>query len=131
MDVKRFDIAAAQATDLIKALAHPARLRIVCALAGRESSVTGLAEIAGAPISTISQHLALLRKYQIVKARRARQTVFYSLGDAKIGKFVATLAQTFCAAAPPTPRSKGKTHDLEPAVEKRFQANDRRGQCGH
>ncbi len=41
MDVKGLDIdlidsAADEACDLIKALAHPARLRIVCALSGRE-----------------------------------------------------------------------------------------------
>ncbi|HUO53654.1 MAG TPA: metalloregulator ArsR/SmtB family transcription factor [Rhodoblastus sp.] len=105
MDVKhfeltRFDSAADEACDLIKALAHPARLRIVCALSGQECSVTGLAEIAAVPISTISRHLALLRKDRIVKARRARQTVYYSLKDETIGKFVATLAETFCAINP-------------------------------
>jgi DNA-binding transcriptional ArsR family regulator len=100
MDVKQFDLAAAQASDLIKALAHPARLRIVCALSGRECSVTGLAEIAGVPVSAISRHLALLRKDRIVKARRARQTMYYSLGDARIGKFIVTLAETFCPAPP-------------------------------
>jgi ArsR family transcriptional regulator, virulence genes transcriptional regulator len=100
MDVKQFDLAAAQASDLIRALAHPARLRIVCARSGRECSVTGLAGIAGVPISAISRHLALLRKDRIVKTRRSRQTMFYSLGDPKIGKFVAVLAETFCPAPP-------------------------------
>jgi ArsR family transcriptional regulator, virulence genes transcriptional regulator len=100
MDVKRFDIAAAEASERIKALAHPARLRIVCALAGRERSVTSLAESVGVPISTVSRHLVLLRKDQIVKARRSRQTMFYSLSDETIGRFVAVLAETFCSAAP-------------------------------
>lgn len=98
MDVKQFDLAAAQASDFVRALAHPARLRIVCALSGRECSVTGLAESAGVPVSAISRHLALLRKDRIVKARRARQTMYYSLGDARIEKFVAILAETFCPA---------------------------------
>jgi ArsR family transcriptional regulator, virulence genes transcriptional regulator len=95
MDVKQFDLAAAQASDLIRALAHPARLRIVCALSGKECSVTGLSESAGAPIAAISRHLALLRKDRIVRARRARQTMYYSPGDPRIGKFVAALAETF------------------------------------
>lgn len=85
-------------SDLIKALAHPTRLRIVCALAERERSVTQLLNAAGAPISAVSRHLALLRKVRIVKARRARQSMFYSLGDAKIVAFVAVLTETFCAA---------------------------------
>lgn len=101
MDVKRFDIVAAEASDLIKALAHPARLRIVCALARKEYSVTCLAESAGASVSTVSRHLVLLRKVRIVKARRFQQTMFYSLSDENIGKFVAILAATFCAVAPP------------------------------
>lgn len=99
-EIERFDTAADEACGFIKALAHPARLRIVCALSGRECCVTGLAEIAHVPISTISRHLNLLRKDRIVKVRRARQTMFYSLRDEKAGKFVATLAETFCALAP-------------------------------
>lgn len=97
MDVKRFELAATQVSDLIRALAHPARLRIVCALVGSEMCVTGLAEIAGVSATAASRHLMLLRKDRIVKARRVRQTMYYSLGDARIGKFVATLAETFCA----------------------------------
>jgi len=108
MDVKRFDIAAAEASELIKALAHPARLRIVCALAGQECSVTGLSETVGVPISTVSRHLVLLRKDRIVKARRSQQTMFYSLSDENIGKFVVILAETFCSATPPK-RLKGQT----------------------
>jgi ArsR family transcriptional regulator, virulence genes transcriptional regulator len=108
MDVKRFDVAAAKASELIKALAHPARLRIVCALAGQESSVTGLSETVGVPISTVSRHLVLLRKDRIVKARRSRQTMFYSLSDENIGKLVAVLAETFCSA-PPAKKLKGQT----------------------
>lgn len=108
MDVKRFDIAAAEASELIKALAHPARLRIICALAGQELSVTSLAETVGVPISTVSRHLVLLRKDRIVQARRFHQTMFYSLSDDNVGKFVAILAETFCSAAPPK-RLKGQT----------------------
>jgi ArsR family transcriptional regulator, virulence genes transcriptional regulator len=111
MIVKQFELelfgsAADDACDLIKALAHPARLRIVCALSGHECCVTSLAEIAAVPITTISRHLALLRKDRIVKTRRARQTVFYSLNDENVGKFVDILAETFCAVAPPNAKRR-------------------------
>lgn len=99
MNVKRFDIAATH-SDLIKALAHPARLRIVCALARGACSVTGLAEIGGISACTVSRHLTLLRKGRVVKARRVRQTMVYSLRDARIGKFVAILAEAFCVSTP-------------------------------
>jgi DNA-binding transcriptional ArsR family regulator len=107
MDVKRFETGAEQASELVKSLAHPVRLRILCALAGKECSVTMLAETAGAGMSTISRHLALLRKDHIVKARRARQTIVYSLSDANIGKIIALLTETFCDAAT-SPKSQRK-----------------------
>ncbi len=99
MDVKRFELAAAQASGIVKALAHPARLRIVCALVGSEICVNGLADIAGVSASTVSRHLTLLRKDRVVKARRERQTMVYSLRDDRIGKFVTILAEIFCAPA--------------------------------
>lgn len=105
LDMQLFDLASAQASDLIKALAHPARLRIVCALSGREYSVTELSNSVGAPIPAVSRHLALLRKDRIVRARRARQTMLYSLGNARIGNFVAALAESFC---PADMKTKGK-----------------------
>jgi len=100
MDVKRFELAATLASGVVKALAHPARLRIVCALVGKEICVNGLAEIAGVSASTVSRHLTLLRKDGVVKARRERQTMVYSLRDARIGQFVTVLAETFCASTP-------------------------------
>jgi len=93
MDVKRFNKAAGEASDFIKSLAHPTRLRVLCALATRECSVTMLAAAAGASMSTMSRHLALLRKDHIVKTRRENQTIFYALADANVGKIIAIMAQ--------------------------------------
>ncbi|MGO9389637.1 ArsR/SmtB family transcription factor [Rhodoblastus sp.] len=106
MDVKRFNLAAEEASEFIKSLANPVRLRILCALTAQECSVTMLAEAAGAPMSTISRHLALLRKDRIVKTRRESQTIFYSLADAHVGKLIGFLAETFCPTAAPARRRK-------------------------
>jgi ArsR family transcriptional regulator, virulence genes transcriptional regulator len=99
MDVKRFELAAAQASGIVKALAHPVRLRIVCALVGSDVCVNGLADVTGVSASTVSRHLTLLRKDRVVKARRERQSLVYSLRDDKVGKFVTILAEIFCAPA--------------------------------
>ncbi len=113
MDVKRFNDAADEASEFVKSLAHPVRLRILCALATQECSVTVLSEMAGASMSTVSRHLALLRKDRIVKARRASQTIVYSLANANVGKLLGLLTETFCGApqatekpAPPRKRKK-------------------------
>ncbi len=109
MDVKRFDTAAGEASEFVKSLAHPVRLRILCALAARECSVTVLAEAADASMSTISRHLALLRKDRIVKARRARQTIVYCLSDANVGRLIGILTEAFCGApAPAKPHRRKK-----------------------
>jgi ArsR family transcriptional regulator, virulence genes transcriptional regulator len=107
MDVKRFNLAAGAASDFVKSLAQPVRLRIICALATQECSVTMLADSAGVSMSTISRHLALLRKDHIVKARRARQTILYSLSDANVAKLIGILSETFCCVEDePAPRRK-------------------------
>jgi DNA-binding transcriptional ArsR family regulator len=96
MDVKRSNQSAGEASDFVKSLAHPARLRVLCALAARECSVTMLASAAGASMSNVSRHLALLRKDHIIKARRKSQTIFYALADANVGKIIAIMAEAFC-----------------------------------
>lgn len=107
MDTARFNHAAGEASDFVKSLAQPVRLRIICALATRECSVTMLADSAGVSMSTISRHLALLRKDHIVKARRARQTILYSLSNANVAKLIGILSESFgCLEEEPEPRRK-------------------------
>ncbi|MGY4417628.1 DNA-binding transcriptional ArsR family regulator [Bradyrhizobium sp. JR6.1] len=54
--------AADQATELLKALSNRHRLLIICQLIDGERSVGELAEFLSLRDSTVSQHLALLRK---------------------------------------------------------------------
>lgn len=47
----------------------------------KELCVCDMAEIVGLSMSAISQHLAKLRAYGLVKARRDASTLYYSLTD--------------------------------------------------
>ena len=58
--------AADQASDLLKALSNRHRLLIICQLIDREHSVGELAGFLNLRDSTVSQHLALLRKDGLV-----------------------------------------------------------------
>ena len=69
------DAAAGQASELLKSLANRHRLLIVCQLIDGERSVGEMADFLGIRDSTVSQHLALLRKDGIVMARREGQTI--------------------------------------------------------
>ena len=64
---------AGKAHRLLAAMANEKRLMILCQLIEGERSVNDIAELLDARQSTISQHLALLRKDGFVQARRSRQ----------------------------------------------------------
>lgn len=68
-----------QATSLLKAMANDNRLRILCLLDGNELSVTELNQRLELSQSALSQHLAILRREDLVTTRRASQTIYYSL----------------------------------------------------
>jgi ArsR family transcriptional regulator len=66
--------------NLFKGLAHPVRVRVLEVLsASPEVSVTDLLEDTGLEASHLSQHLAVLRKHNLVIAERRASQVFYSL----------------------------------------------------
>jgi DNA-binding transcriptional ArsR family regulator len=90
--------AADAASALLKALANRHRLVIICQLIEKERSVGELAELLDIRDSTVSQHLALLRRDGLVSARRDGQTVWYSIGSAPARDLVAVLYRSYCAA---------------------------------
>ena len=66
--------------NIIKALAHPARLLIVDELSTvGERCVCELTEMIGSNISTVSRHLAILKSAGLVEDEKRGQMVFYRL----------------------------------------------------
>src|SRR3546814_5329706 len=70
-----------EAAALLKALAHPARLLVLCQLVEGEASVGELQPITGLSMSALSQHLAVLREMELVTTRREAQTIYYALAE--------------------------------------------------
>ena len=65
---------------VLKALAHPARLKLVDVLAEHEEvCVCELTEEIGMDMSTVSRHLTQLKNAGIVESDKRGQMVFYSL----------------------------------------------------
>jgi ArsR family transcriptional regulator len=64
---------------VIKALAHPARLEIVQALATGERCVSELQVLVGGDISTVSKHLTLMRRAGWIDCQKHGQQVRYRL----------------------------------------------------
>src|SRR6266567_7976216 len=89
--------AAGEATELLKSLANPNRLLILCQLIDGERSVGELAAFLGVRDSTVSQHLALLRKDGLVQARRDAQTIYYAIASDPAREVLKVLYQVYCA----------------------------------
>ena len=96
VDVDAMRKQAGKAHRLLSAMANEKRLLILCQLIDRERSVNDIAELLGARQSTISQHLALLRKDGFVKARREGQTQFYSLSGDDARSVIEALHALYC-----------------------------------
>src|SRR5579864_1948410 len=97
IDSEIMEAAADQASELLKALSNRHRLLIVCQLIDKERSVGDLAEFLGLRDSTVSQHLALLRKDGLVAARRDAQTIYYSIASDPARAILTALYQVYCA----------------------------------
>ncbi len=87
---------ASHAVELLKAMANEWRLMILCQLAEGEKTVSELQEILGLSQSALSQHLAVLRREKIVRARKHAQSVSYSLAGDEAPKVMNTLHEVFC-----------------------------------
>ena len=82
---------AAFLADVLKALAHPARLRIVAALCEGEQSVSGLAQRLGIRPAIVSQQLRILRMSGLVAAARKGGFAVYHLAEPRLKDLVACL----------------------------------------
>lgn len=68
-----------QVAEVFKALGNPNRLLIGDAVAKGERCVADLTELVGLDMSTVSNHLSVLRNVGILKDERRGTQVFYSL----------------------------------------------------
>jgi DNA-binding transcriptional ArsR family regulator len=70
--------------DFFKTLAHPARIRVLELLRDGERSVGELIPEVGLESSHLSQQLAVLRRANVVQARKDGTTVRYSVTDKRM-----------------------------------------------
>lgn len=96
-DPEAMRAAAAEAGAFLKSLGNPHRLMILCALIPGEQSVGQLAAFLGIRDSTVSQHLALLRRDRIIVGRRDGQVIWYRIESAPARRIMAVLYDSFCA----------------------------------
>ena len=106
MKPEELEVKAVTVTRFLKAMANPSRLLVLCQLADGEKSVGELERVVGLSQSALSQHLAILRREQVVKTRREGQNIFYLLASAEAAAVMHTLYEVFCRT--PQPQLAGR-----------------------
>ena len=87
---------AEEAAAVLRTLAHPARLTVLCELGDGERSAGELVKASGLSQSALSQHLARLRADHLVETRRDAQTIYYYIADPKALHVVNLLFELYC-----------------------------------
>jgi ArsR family transcriptional regulator len=81
--------------EFFKALAHPARIKILELLRSGEMSVNELQTHLEIEPSTVSQQLAVLRSRNIVEARKVGTSVYYRVRDPQIFELLEVARRIF------------------------------------
>lgn len=97
IDAVRMADAAGQASELMKTLGHKDRLMVLCHLSSGEKSVGELAGLLDIPQSPLSQHLARMRKEELVTTRREAQTIYYSIASPEAARMVQLMHELYCS----------------------------------
>ncbi len=96
IDTRRMAVAAQKASELMKTLGHKDRLMVLCHLVSGEKSVGELADLLDIPQSPLSQHLARMRKENLVQTRREAQTIYYSIASREAAEIVSLMHALYC-----------------------------------
>jgi len=81
--------------EFFKALAHPVRIRILETLRGHERSVQELQAALALDQPAVSSQIAVLRRKNIVGARKEGTTVRYALRDPLVGELLDVARRIF------------------------------------
>lgn len=88
--------AASQACGLLKVLANPDRLLLLCQLTQGPLCVSELETMLGIAQPTLSQQLGVLRDEALVTTRREGKQIFYSIASSEAMAVMQVLYQLYC-----------------------------------
>jgi ArsR family transcriptional regulator len=94
---------AGKAAALLRALANPDRLMLVCHLVDGEKTVGQLGALACVDQPSLSQQLGVLRQEGLVATRREGKHIHYRIGSREALAVLQTLHALYCAPKAPAP----------------------------
>ncbi|KFX70731.1 ArsR family transcriptional regulator [Pseudomonas taeanensis MS-3] len=101
LDIQQLRTNANAAGQLLKTLANPDRLLLLCQLSQGERNVSELETLLGIQQPTLSQQLAVLRREELVATRREGKQIYYRISSPAALAVIGTLYQLFCAGETP------------------------------
>jgi len=99
IDIADMEEHAAAACALLKSMANERRLLILCHLADGARTVSELTDLIGLGQSALSQHLAIMRRENLVSTTRMGQSIRYSLSSPEVEAVLKTVYDLYCAPA--------------------------------
>ena len=87
---------ATAAASLLKALAHPERLMVLCQLVEGEKGVGVLLAHSQLGQSAFSQQLSVLKRHGLIRSRKVSQQIYYSLVSEAAADVLVALQTHFC-----------------------------------
>ena len=98
VEMRALERKAGEVALVLKAMANPRRLLLLCKLAEQgRTSVGQLAASVGLSQSALSQHLAVMREEKLVAFDRDGQTLHYRIADPRLSALLDSLYQIYCA----------------------------------
>jgi DNA-binding transcriptional ArsR family regulator len=91
--------AADSACALMKVLANPDRMLLLCQLAEGEKNVGELQQALGIVQPTLSQQLAVLREEELVETRREGKNIYYRIASPQALAVLEVLYAQYCTPA--------------------------------
>lgn len=100
LDLATLQSRSGDAAALLKALANPDRLLLLCHLLDAERSVAELGAMTGIVQPTLSQQLGVLRGEQLVATRRSGKSIHYRVASPAVHAVLRTLHTLYCESSP-------------------------------
>lgn len=85
---------------MLKTMAHPIRLKILCLLQDREMTVGEIHRQVQTTNANVSQHLNILRNQGIIDYRKNANFIVNRISEGRILELIKTMRELFCSEEP-------------------------------
>ncbi len=86
-----------EVAEMLKVIAHPKRLMIMCHLGEGEKNVSELLNLCDISQSQLSQFLSRMQREKLIKLRKEGTFSYYSIADKSILKLMQSMQKIFCS----------------------------------